>query len=200
MTKYSFYDILYLIDLFREEFLSMVKAIIGGVVVLVIGGTTVAVSNSDIADNFSKNTGMTKQQAQQYVGNIQKSDLESFSKVGQDLVSDGNLIQTELSSIDCVNYTYKWETASLSCQDARNEFQTISNDETALGNCYQTLDTNLGNSAKLKMNECISDIDVVNADYDLPVATTFLDSNTLTKQKNTNIYNKSVLEAALQSN
>jgi hypothetical protein len=50
------------------------------------------------------------------------------------------------------------------------------------------------------MNECISDIDIVDADYDLPIAAAVLDTATITDAKNTNIYNKSVLQAALASN
>jgi len=117
----------------------MVKQIIGGVIVTVIGGKTFAVSQTDIISNFSKNTGMTQQQAQQYVKNIPQNDLTSFSKVGQSFVSDGNSDLNGLSSIDCVNYTYQWETPSLTCSDGKNQLQTAGNDEIALGNCLQSL-------------------------------------------------------------
>lgn len=177
----------------------MVKRIIGGVIVLVIGGATFAVSKSSIANNFSKNTGVSQQQAQQYINNIPQSDLESFSKVGQDLVSDGNSILSDGSSIDCVNYTYRWETASLSCSTGTDELQTIGNDEITLGNCYNALGTDLGSAATSKINECISDSDSIDSDYSLPIVTALLDSKTITDQKNTIAYNKSVLQAALES-
>jgi len=176
----------------------MIKQIIGGVVTLVIGGTTFAVSQSDVTKNFSNNTGMNQQQAQQYINNISKNDLESFSKVGQDMKSDGDSVLSTAADLDCVNYAYQWETASLSCTDGKNQLQTIGNDEIKLGNCYQTLDSNLGSGAKSKMDECIAAIDTVDADYNLPITST-LDNSTLTDVKNTNAYNKSVLQAALKS-
>jgi hypothetical protein len=178
----------------------MVKKIVGGVIALAIGGTTYAVSNSAIVSNFSTNSGMSQQQAQQYIKNIPQSDLETFSKLGQGLVSDGNSILSESSSIDCTNYTYQWETSSLTCSDGDSQLQTVGNDEVTLGNCYQTLDTNLGDGADAKINECIADIDTVDSAYSLPIVTTLLDSGTITDNKNTDAYNKSVLQAALQSN
>jgi hypothetical protein len=177
----------------------MLKKIIGGVIVLVIGGTTYSISQKNVVDNFSKNTGLTQQQAQDYIKNIPASDLASFSKVGQGYVSDGNTVLNELPSIDCANYSYKWETSLLTCQEGRNELEKVGNDEIALGNCYEALDTNLGSSAGTKINECISDIDTVDADYTLPVVVAVLDSKTVTDSKNTNAYNKSVLEAALSA-
>lgn len=177
----------------------MVKRIIGGVIVMAIGGGTYTISQSDIAKNFSQNTGLSQQQAQQYVNNIKQSDLESFSKVGHDLVSDGNDISNKVASIDCVNYTYTWVSASLSCEGGKNQLQQVGDDEITLGNCYSALDTNLGNSAKPKISECISDIDTVDADYDLPIVSGILDSNTVSDIKNKDIYNKSELQAALNS-
>lgn len=178
----------------------MVKRVIGGVVTLVIGGTTVAVSQTDIAKNFSQNTGVSEQQAQQYVNNIKQSDLASFSDVGNELITDGNSILSQVQQTDCVNYKYQWEAPTLSCSDGKNQLQGIGNDEVALGNCYQALGTDLGSAAKPKMSECITDIDTVDSDYDQPVATALLDSNTITEVKNRNIYNKSLLQAALNAN
>lgn len=178
----------------------MVKQVVGGIVTLVIGGTTYAVSQTSVTQNFSKNAGVSQQQAQQYVNNLKQSDLESFSKVGDDLINDGNSVQTTLTTIDCDNYTYQWETPTLTCLSGKSQLQSIGNDEVMLGNCYKALDTNLGDTAKLKINECISDIDTVNGDYQLPIAAANIDSKTLTDTTNANNYNKSVLQAALQSN
>lgn len=80
------------------------KRIIGGVVVLVLGGSAFAVSKSGIVGNFSKNTGLSQQQAQQYINNIPKSDLMSFSKLGQNFVSGGSSILNTGSNIDCSIY------------------------------------------------------------------------------------------------
>lgn len=178
----------------------MVKQIIGGVIVLVIGGSTYAVSQTDVVSNFSKNSGMSQQQAQQYVNNIQKSDLVSFGDIGKQLISDGNSILTETNGIDCANYTYKWETASLSCYSGQTQLQKVGNDELTLGSCFEALDTNLGSSGRSKISECISDIDITISDYDLPIVPAILDSGTITDSKNRDIYDKSVLEAALKAN
>ena len=174
------------------------KKIIGGVIAVAIGGTTFAISQSNIVNKLSENTGLTQQEAQQYVDSIPESNLQSFATIGQDLVSDGKSILNTVSSIDCVQNTYQWETPSLDCADGKEQLQNIGNDEIELGNCYQTLDTNLGDTVKSKISECIKDIDRVDSDYALPI-TDVLDSETKSDYKNTNAYNKSVLQTALES-
>lgn len=176
----------------------MIKQLIGGAVVLVIGGSTYAVSQQDVADNLSKNTGMSQEAAQQYVNNISSNDLQSFTKIGQDLVDDGNSINGLLAGIDCVNYEYEWVSPSLSCADGKNQMQILGRNESALGNCYIALDSDLGSSASIKMNECISDIDLVNNDYDMSIVPAFLEAKDITDAKNSNSYNKSILQAALK--
>jgi hypothetical protein len=103
------------------------------------------------------------------------------------------------SNIDCNNYTYKWETSMLSCQAGKIQAQRVGNDEIKLGNCYKALDTDLGNSTRSKINECIAEIDEVNSDYNLPIISALLDAKTITDTKNGNVYNKSLLQAALES-
>ena len=175
----------------------MKKAIIGGIITLVIGGTGYTISQSDVVSNFAKNTGMSQQQAQQYVNNSQ-NNLASFSKVGQDFVSDGNSLLN--TSIDCQNYTYEWVTSSLSCEEGKSDLQTIGNDEVQLGYCYQALGTDLGSASRSKISECINDIDAVDTSYDLPLAVSVIGSSKITDLKNNNLYNKSVLQSALNSN
>lgn len=177
----------------------MIRHIIGGVTILVIGGTSYAIKQSNVVSNFSKNTGMSQQQSQQYVNNISKNDLQSFSKIGQGFVSDGNSILTTANKLDCANYTYQWVSASLTCSDGVSQLQAIGTDEISLGNCYESLDSDLGSNGASTINECITDINTVDSDYGLPVATVLLDSKTADNIRNTDAYNKSVLEAALQS-
>ena len=175
------------------------KRIIGGVITLIIGVSIFAISESDIAKNFSDNTGMTQEQAEEYINDISEDELDSFSEIGQDFIDEGNLLVDGLGDIDCINYTYEWETSLLSCLDGKDQLQTMGNDVIRLGNCYKLLDTDLGDSAESKMSECISDIDRVNSNYTLPIATAILDTEDITDLVNTNIYNKSLLEAALES-
>ena len=175
------------------------KRVIGGVIAMVIGGSAFAIGKSGVVSEFSRNTGLSQQQAQQYVNNIPKSDLVSFSKAGQSFIGDGNSILNQASNIDCLHYTYQWVTSTLSCQDGESQLQSAGNDEVTLGHCYVSLGTNLGNSAKSRMRECISDIDKVDLDYGLPVVTSILNNNESTTAKEANAYNKSVLQTALNS-
>lgn len=175
------------------------KNIIGGIITLVIGGTIFTVSQSDVIKNFSKNTGMSQEQATEYVNNIQQDNLDSFSNIGQELINDGNSVLSEVQSIDCVNYVYDWETPLLTCQNGISQLKTIGSHEIVLGNCYKALDTDLGSGADSKIKECISDIDTVNSDYNLPVITKLMDAGTVSGFKHSNIYNKSILETAITS-
>ena len=165
---------------------------------LVIGGAGYTVSQSDIVNNFSNETGMSQQDAKKYVEDAQ-GDLESFSKIGQDFIDDGTQVMNTVSQVDCANYTYGWETSTLSCDQGVIQMKTVGNDEISLGNCYKSLGSDLGQESRTKISECIGDIDAVNADYMLPVVTALLDHNQITESKNANSYNKSVLQAALNS-
>lgn len=176
----------------------MKKGIIGGIITLVLGGTGYTVSQTDVVKNFSKETGMSQEQAQQYANNAQKN-LVSFSKIGQGLIDDSNTITTTIAGIDCESYTYGWESADLSCPEGKNELQSIGNNEATLGNCYSALDTNLGSAAEAKIKECINDIDTLDSSYDLPIAIKTLSSAQISDTRNTNLYNKSVLQTALES-
>lgn len=177
----------------------MKKSIIGGIITIIIGGTGYTISQSDVVNNFASNTGMTQQEAQKYVDNTQ-NDLESFTKIGQDAVTDGNSVMSTASEIDCVNYVYPWESSSLTCNDGLADLQTLGEAEVKLGNCYIALDDDLGSGANAKIRECITDIDALNTAYGLPITAQILSAGDITEYKNTSIYNKSVLQAALQSN
>lgn len=141
---------------------------------------------------------MSRQQAEDYVNGTQ-DDLKSFSEIGQSLIKDGGDISMETAKIDCVNYRYDWETPNLSCESGKAQLQEIGTNEIEMGNCYVSLDKDLGSEASAKISECISDIDALNASYNNPIATSLIDAKSLSEYKNTNIYNKSVLKAALQA-
>jgi len=175
----------------------MNKGIIGGIVSVVIGGTSYAISKTDIVTNFSRESGMSQQDAQKYVENVQ-GNLSTFSDIGNSLIDDGNSGLSSAKQIDCENYAYDWETPTLNCTQGVIQFTTIGNDEVTLGNCYKALGTDLGSAAKSKISECIQDIDAVNQAESLPIASALLDNATITDERNTNIYNKSVLQAALK--
>lgn len=173
----------------------MLKELTGGVITVVIGGAAVTLSQADIASNLSSNTGMSQQEAKQYVNNIKESDLQSFSSLGASLIADGQ--STQAKNIDCANYSYQWESATLSCSAGKSQLQKIGTDQINLGHCYQALGTDLGSSAKTKMSECVTYIDTVNANYNLPIAIAVLDSKNIADNKSAHSYNKSLLQAAI---
>lgn len=173
-------------------------AIIGGIITLVIGGTVFTVSQTDVVKNFSKNTGLSQEEAQQYIQNISKEDLVSFDKVGSDMVSDGQGILNMASSIDCVRYSYKWETSTLSCQEGKLQITRLGNDEIALGDAYKALTSD--SASKNDMSSAINLIDRDNTDLNLEIVGNILDSQSIDQTRKTNSYNKAVLQSALESN
>lgn len=175
----------------------MKEKLIGGIVVLVIGGTSFAVRQKDVVNNFAEETGMSQQQAQQYVENSE-DNLDSFSVIGKELVKDGNDVIDIASDIDC-RYEYEWETSELSCPEGKSQLNAFGEDELSLGNCYISLDDDLGAQAKPKMSECIAAIDKLNSSLEMPITDDVLDDAAVTEIKNGNLYNKSVLRAALES-
>src|SRR5260221_9271591 len=103
------------------------KKIIGGVITLVIGGTIFTVSQADLVKNFSKETGLSQKEAQQYVENVSKDDLVPYDKEGSRFISDGQSVLSMVSDIDCVNYNYEWETDSLSCANGKSQLISLGN-------------------------------------------------------------------------
>lgn len=174
------------------------KKILGAVITLVIGGTVFSFSQADLVKNFSKDTGLTQQEAQQYVNGIKKEDLQSFDKIGSEFITDGQKLVEDANNIDCINYTYKWESSNLNCEEGKSQLNTIGNDEITLGNEYGVLNTK--NATKDDMSLTIKDIDAVNADLGLEMTTAILDQSNIDDIKKTNDYNKALLETALQSN
>ena len=172
------------------------KTVVGVVATVIIGGTAYTISQKDVVNNFAKDSGMTQDQAQQYVNNV--GSLVPFDQIGNSMISDANDAIADASKIDCINYTYKWESAKFSCDDAKNQLNQIGNDEKKLGNSYGKLSSS--SASKDDISTTIRQIDTLNSDYNLPVVILFLDQKTIIDTENTNTYNKATLEAALGSN
>lgn len=173
------------------------NGIIGGIITLVIGGTVFSVNTADIAKNFSKDTGMSQQQAEQYVKNVSKDDLVSYDKLGSSFVSEGQDTLAAAAKIDCVTYKYKWETDSLPCEIGILQLKMLGDSEVKLGNAYTII---ASESATAKdMSSVIMDIDKVNADLNLEIVKVILDDSAIDETKKTNSYNKAMLQAALDS-
>lgn len=171
--------------------------IIKGIITLIIGGTVFTVSQADIVKNFSQDTGMSQEEAEQYVESVSEDDLVSYDTLGEDFVSDGQYILTIASDLDCVNYEYEWESVSLSCKVGESQLTRYGNDEIALGKAYKKLDTET--ASKNDIEAAIVLIDQLNVDLNLPIIGEIFDYATVKELKNTNSFNKAMLQAALDS-
>ena len=58
--------------------------VIGTIIALIIGGTAYTVSQGDLINKFSEETGMSQVEAEQYVQNISEDELVSFYELGSD--------------------------------------------------------------------------------------------------------------------
>lgn len=173
--------------------------LVGGAVVLVLGGTGFAITQTDVINNFAKETGMTQEEAQKYADDT-SNDAASFSEVGDDFIKSGKDGDKFVAEIDCENYTYEWESADLSCLEGKKQLKTLAKNDTELGECFKALDEDLGASAKSKIQECIDEIDQNNQGYDQnSIAAKLYDSKTIEDTKKSNLYNKSILKTALDS-
>ncbi len=174
------------------------KKIIGAVITLVIGGTIYTFSQADVVKNFSKDTGLTQQEAEQYVSKIKDEDLVPFGEIGSDFISEGQDMVEAANDIDCVNYEYEWESYTLNCEGGKSQLKRFGNSEIVLGKAYKVLDTEEATEDDISL--VIRNIDRLNNDLSLDVVTWMLDPPTIDEIKKTNSYNKALLQAALDSN
>lgn len=173
------------------------KKITGGIITLIIGGTAFTVSQSDIVQNFADDTGMTQEQAEQYVGSVSEDELFSFDEIGSDLVTEGRGLLKAAAETDCENYDYEWQSASLPCREGKTQLEKLGRDTLALGEAYGKLESDSASEDDIR--ETVRLIDQVNADYNLAIIRAALDAATIDESKKTNSYNKAVLQAALES-
>ena len=167
------------------------------VITLVIGGTIYTVNQADIAKNFSENTGLTQQEAEQYVSEIKDEDLAPFGEIVTDFISDGQEMVEVANDIDCVNYEYEWESYTLNCEEGKSQLRRLGNSEIALGRAYRALESE--EAGKDEISSVIRNIDRLNSDLSLDIVAWMLDPPTIDEIKKTNSYNKALLQAALDS-
>lgn len=173
------------------------EALVGVVATVVIGGTAYTINQADLVDNFAENAGLTQEQAEEYIDSLDEDDLATFDEIGDSYIVDGNDILGFTAEIDCVNYTYEWESSSLSCTEGVKQLTKAGNDSVALGESYKKLDQE--GSDEADMLETISLIDVVNADYDLEIVKALLTEEDILETKRIGSYNKSLLEAVIEN-
>ena len=173
------------------------KGIFKGIITIAIGGTIFTFSQTDLVKNFSKETGLSQKEAQQYVENLSEDDMVSFDKLGSNFVSDGQSVLSVARDIDCDNYTYEWETYTLSCEEGKSQLVRLGNDEISLGKAYTILASDA--ATKEDMFSVINLIDRNNTDLSLEIVSNILDPKTIDDTRKTNSFNKSLIQSALES-
>lgn len=170
---------------------------IAGIITLIIGGTVYTVSQSDIISNFSAETGMSQKEAEQYVESIPEDEMVPFDELGEVFIEEGQDILGLASDIDCVNYYYEWETDTLSCEEGKTQFRQFGESEIALGEAYMVLSSESASTEDIY--SVIQLIDRVNENYRLEIMVRLLDQSDIDEAIKTNLFNKSLLQAALDS-
>lgn len=173
------------------------QKVIGGIITIIIGGTGAAISQADVAERFANETGMTASEVSSFVEDMKTAD---FNTVGEELVLDSDQIKEVVVQINCYEYIYEWEDSNLSCEDGKSQLDQIANNEYYLGQCYKSLDTDLGSSAKSAASRCISLIDDTVESLDYPIISKlYPDESSVEETKKINLYNKSLLSTFLEA-
>ena len=166
------------------------------IVTIIIGGSIYNVSQSDIIKNFSANTGLTQEQAENYINEIPEEQLASWTEIGWETISIGQEIRDLENEMDCVNYEYEWESVTLSCPEAKKQVIQFASNNILLGQAYLKLD--LESASESDIREVIRLINQTNNDLQLEIFS-FIDSSIINEQKMTNSYNKAILQSVLES-
>lgn len=176
----------------------MGRIVTGTIVTLLVGGTVFSVSQSDIIQNFADDTGLTQEQAEQYINEIPEEELASWDEIGLTHINEGKDFLSVVDETDCVNYEYEWESATLSCLEGKTQLNKLSRDNSSLGQAYVKLGSD--SASEDDMLKTIRLIDQLNSDYQFEIIRVTFDWLTIDEWKKTNSYNKALLQAVLESN
>jgi hypothetical protein len=169
----------------------------GGIITLVIGGTAYNFSQEDVVNNLAEDTGMTQEEATQYVDSIPEEDFATWEEIGADFKKDSDDTRKMIAEIDCDNYEYEWETITLTCAKAKTELEEILQIESSLELAYKKLDTDSATSEDIQ--KVMTYLDKLNESYKTEAILTLYDSKYIVEMTKTNAYNRSVLKTALES-
>lgn len=114
------------------------------------GGAAFTFSQQDVIDNFSNETGLTQEQAAQYINEIPEEELVSFDELGADYVSESQVTFDLANEIDCVNYEYEWESPTLTCSVAKAQLNQLGNSERSLGQAYIKLSADTASESDIR--------------------------------------------------
>lgn len=176
----------------------MKKIIIGTIVTIVIGGTAYTVSQSDIIKNFADDTGLTQEQAEQYVKNVSEEELAPWDEIGSETIKEGQGMIEIANEIDCVNYEYEWESLTMSCSEAKAQINKFGKAEVLLGQSYVKL--SLDSASMNDIKETVRLIDEMNSCLQFEIVRVVLNQSEIDEIRNTNSYNKAILKTVLESN
>ena len=171
--------------------------IIGGIITLIIGGTVYSISQRDVVKNFSEETGLSEEEAEQYIESIPDDELVSFEEIGWGLITEGQDILGMVQEIDCVNYYYDWESEALSCEEGKSQLKIFGEDEIELGEAYKFLSSDSASTTDIQA--VIELIDKNNENYSLEIISRLVDGSDIDESIKTNLYNKALLQTALDS-
>ncbi len=102
-----------------------------------------------------------------------------------------------LAQTMCIKFEYTWETESVTCEDSKSELIALGWSEVRLGNAYKVLATSSATSQDIAA--VITYIDTVNKGLNTEVVRSTIDEQTLSELKQTNSFNKALLQSALDS-
>lgn len=180
--------------------MSIKEVALGAAVTVIIGGSAYTISQTDVIDNFADDTGISQQEAENYITSISEDELFSFTEIGEGLVEEGNETISAANNIDCLNYEYEWQTYSLSCEQGRSQLMEIGEDEVAVGMAYLRMEESETDvELNGRITTAISKIDKLNVSYDYPIMYAMLTTADVQDYKNTNSYNKAVLQTVQDS-
>lgn len=175
-----------------------IKGVITGTVITVlIGGTAYTFSQEDVVQNFADETGMTQEQAEQYINDIPEEDLATFTEIGSALVEDSQLLLSMASDINCLLFEYEWQSLTLSCLEGKTQLAKLANNSKSLGDAFILLDTE--SASEEDVTGTIELIDQVTADLRSEMSNNLWDASLLEEEIQTHAYNKAILKAILES-
>jgi hypothetical protein len=173
-----------------------IRRFIVGLLILVIGGTACSVGQKEIINNFSEETGMTKQESQQYIENIPEDELISFYELSEDHITAGQEVFKIVTELDCDNYQYEWETETLSCIKGLSQLTTFGVRNLDLGEIYKVLGT--GYAFTKTYEEAIALIDLLNESLSSEILVAILGEKSIEEMITTNLYNKAILQTEVE--
>lgn len=162
-----------------------------------VGGTAYTVSQADVVDNLREETGMSQQEAQEFVEQAERDGLVSWDKVGESHIEEGESTLTAANQIDCDGYIYEWESSTLSCAQGKAQLQQYAKYSVDLGNAYKKLSEE--SAGKAEMRSTVGRIDNLNNSLQLEIVQVLIDAKAIEEIRNTNAYNKSLLRAIIEN-